>query len=238
LRADHGSIARRWVGKETETVAMNWCKRAVTLATALAFLTACADSPDDTKKPRRESKRQSPMAVPAPVMPAGTFDRAKEQAELSAARSARAAGDNTRARALADAAIAHWPGDEAAWDEYKADCQALNDDPGVHYASFFHDKIDYVNPLPPRAAVLGFQNIAEEEVGTSDAGYTYDQRSIDMGRRLWAFYNTVDPITPQREAQATDSFVDDSPLLDMTVFGLITAGVLTAIKSAANTSTK
>ena len=215
-------------------MAMNWFKRAVALTTALAFMAACADSPDETKKPRRVSKRQSPMAVPAPVMPAGTFDRAKEQAELSAAKSARAAGDAARARALAETAIAHWPGDQAAWDEYKADSLALNDDASVHYATFFHDKIDYVNPLPPRVAVLGFQNIAEEEVGTSDAGYTYDQRSIDMGRRLWAFYNTVDPIAPQREAQAEDSIVDASPLLDMTVFGLITAGALTMIKSAAN----
>jgi type II secretory pathway pseudopilin PulG len=217
---------------------MNWCKRAVTLATALALLAACADTPDETKKPRRESKRQSPIAVPAPVMPAGTFDRAKEQAELSAARSARAAGDNARASALATAAIAHWPGDNAAWEEYQTNAQALNDDSGVHYATFFRDKIDYVNPLPPRVAVLGFQNIAEQKAGSTESGYTYDQRSIDMGRRMWAFYNTVDPITPQREAQAADSILDTSPLLDMTVFGLITAGALTAIKSAANGSTK
>ena len=97
--------------------------------------------------------------------------------------------------------------------ELQTDCQALNDDPCRHYAAFFRAKIDFVSTLPARAAVLGFQTIAEEPVGrTTGTAITYDQKTVDMARRLWAFYNANDPLKGRRDAPDGPSFYDEYPM--------------------------
>ena len=213
---------------------MSWWKRSVTIATAVALLAACADASEKKVAKTSSPKHVSPAPVPVPLMPAGTFDHAKEANELAAARTARASGDNLRAHGMAEAAVNHWPGDIAAWAELQAANQALGDDPGQRYADFFHNKIEYVNPLPARVAVLGFQNIAEQPPGTTAGGYVFDQRTIAMARRLEAFYNSLDPVVAQRNAPAEPSFGDKYPYLDELGVGAVVAGVLTVAKSAAN----
>jgi hypothetical protein len=209
---------------------MGWGK-AVVVTAVVAALLAGGGQPAWAQQAGR---RPSPAPVAPPSVPPGTFDQAKEQSELAAAQAARAAGNAGQARPLAEAAIGHWPGDAGAWGELAADCQALKDDTCRQRAAFFQAKVDYVNSLPARVAVLGFQNLAEEPVGTSTTGIVYDQQVIDTARLLWAFYNTRDAMLAQREAPPEPSFADEYPLVPMTLVVGVVAGLLTGAKSLAN----
>jgi len=140
----------------------------------------------------------SPPPVVVPRLPPGSFDRAKAQEELAAARAARLAGDAGRARAAAEAAVAHWPADLAAWDELAADCAALKDDLCQRYGAFFRAKVDFVATLPPRIAVLGFASLADNPVGTQSGNYIYDRRTLDTALRLASFYDEQDQLRDVR----------------------------------------
>ena len=81
------------------------------------------------------------------------------------------------------------------------------------------------------AVALGFQNIAEEEVGTQAGNFTYDQAAIDMARRLWAFYGRAG--SAETVASHGKTWGEEHPFTSMTVIGGTVAGILTGIKSAA-----
>ena len=212
---------------------LGWWNKVAHLATAMALLSACADNPQIAAK-QKNHKHVSPAAVPAPILPAGSFDLTKEKSELERAHAALANGDAAQARVLAEAAIDHWPGDGDGWDILLAASQAQNDDQTRRYATFFRSKIDYVNPLPPRVAVLGFQNIAEEKPGVTEGGYTFDAKTIAMARRMQAFYNTLDPINAQRDAPTDESFTDKYPYLLPGVAAIV--GGIVAVTLSKSTS--
>lgn len=214
---------------------MSWWKRSVAAASALALLSGCATGGEQTGKPLRQSKRVSPAPVEAPTLPPGTFDQAKERSELAAAQAARQAGDASKARQLAEEATNHWPGDAAAWDELKTDCQATGDTECADYAAFFRAKIDYVKPLPAKAAQLGFQSLAEEPAGPKSEGFTYDERTVETARRLWAFYHLQDTARASLDKPVDEeTFSEKYPYAPALLVIGIGAGVLTGIKSLAD----
>lgn len=215
---------------------MHWVKTPVIVVTITAILTGCAQTPPPPQQAKAPTpgKRVSPAAVEAPTLPAGSFDQAKEHAELAAAQVARMAGRTAEARAAAEAATEHWPGDVAAWAELETDCRAAGDTACAQYAAFFDAKVEFVANLPPHAAVLGFQNIAEEPVGTKVSGMTYDQKTVDTARRLWAFYNVQDPMAGRRDEPMAETFSDKYPYGPALLAAGIGAAVLTGVKAAAS----
>ena len=186
----------------------------IAIMAAVLAVSACTRT-TEVKPSRLHSAHVSPDPAVVPRLPPGSFDHAKEQDELAAARAARLAGDAARARAAAEAAIAHWPADLAAWDELSADCAALKDDPCQRYAAFFRAKVEFVATLPPRAAVLGFASLADNPVGTQSGNYVYDRRTLDTALRLASFYDAQDqlrdvrivpnaaPVQPEEEEPGT-----------------------------------
>jgi len=146
------------------------------------------------------STHVSPTPPIVPRLPAGTFDEARARGELLKAQAARLSGDSAGARQAAEAAAADWPADAAAWAELAVDCRATGDDLCGRYADFFQAKVDFVNPLPPRVAVLGFATLAGDTVGTHSGDYVYDQRTLDMAARIASFYDQRDAISAIRIA--------------------------------------
>jgi len=215
-------------------VSIRW-NSAVAVAILALLAGGCA-----TDVPQRASK-QAKVAKPVdpndrdtlPVvaqLPPGSFDQARSQSELAAAQAARSSGDLALARGLAESAVADWPGSLDAWAELQADAEAQHDLQGAHYALFFHDKVDAVTPLPPRAASLGFLNIAE---GNEDGKKTYDDRTLAMGARMAAFYAMRDsdaPASTKTAQTASKGYLDDHPPISMVLFGALVAGVLTGAK--------
>lgn len=197
----------------------------------LVLLAACAETPAPAPQAASHHGHQSPEAVPAPPPPPGGFDRAKAAALVGEAARQRQAGQLAEARQSAARAIDLWPADQAAWNELALACQ---DDACARYAAFFSAKLEFTQGLPDRAAALGFQNIAEEDVGTKAGSFTYDQAAIDMGRRLWAFYGHAGGETGDKTAAREKTWGEDYPYVSMTLIGGTVAGILTGIKSAAN----
>lgn len=214
---------------------MGWGSKAVMMAAALSLLSACSD--EGTVRAMRVSKRVSPAAVPAPQYAAGSFDQNRAKGELSAAQQALAANDAASARAQVEAAINHWPADPEAWTVLGQACQSLGDVDCTKRAAFFKDKVEYVNPLPARVAVLGFQSLAEEPLGTVNSGVVYDKPLLDTAQRMWAFYNTQDPVVMEREnppPEPEKPWLEEHPYAGMAVVGGITAAVLTEAKTLGN----
>lgn len=209
-----------------------WAGRWVIGLSIAAMLSACADEPP-SKVATAQRSHVSPPSVPAPVLPEGSFDHARAQDSLSAALAARQAGQLAEARRLAEAAVDAWPADLAAWAALADICQAAGDQTCRHQADFFRAKVEYANTLPTRAAVLGFQTIAEEPVGTAGSAITYDRKSLDTATRLWAFYNVQDTWKDGRDMPTEPSFSEQYPYGPALLVGGIVAGVLTAAKSAA-----
>jgi type II secretory pathway pseudopilin PulG len=170
------------------------------LVLAAILVVAGCNREAEIKRSALHSNHVSPPPVAVPQLPAGSFDQAKAQDEVQAAAAARQAGDSARARSAAEAAVAHWPADLAAWDELTADCTALKDDLCQRYAEFFHAKVDFVDKLPPRIAVLGFASLADNPVGTQSGDYVYDRRTLDTALRLASFYDEQDQLRDVRLA--------------------------------------
>ncbi len=178
-----------------------WSGRwAVVLAVALAVAGCTRTAEIKSKLQVSPSNHVSPPPVAVPRLAAGSFDRARAESELAAAAAARQAGDVPRARSEAEAATAHWPAELAAWDELAADCTLLKDDPCQRYAAFFRAKVEFVDTLPPRIAVLGFASLADNAVGTRSGNYVYDRRTLDTALRLASFYDEQDNLRDVRPA--------------------------------------
>jgi type II secretory pathway pseudopilin PulG len=167
------------------------------MAAAALALAGC-ERTTEIKAAGVHTSHVSPPSVAVPRLPPGSFDRDKAHDEIAAAAAARQAGDTAHARALAEAAVAHWPADLAAWDELAADCTALKDDLCQRYAAFFRAKVDFVDALPPRIAVLGFASLADNIVGTHSGDYVYDRRTLDTALRLASFYDEQDQLRDVR----------------------------------------
>jgi hypothetical protein len=200
----------------------------------LALLAACADNPPPQTAAAQRGRHESPAPVEAPTLPPGSFDQAQAQAELADARAARQAGNAAEARRLATAATEHWPADTAAWEELQTDCAALKDDAGRQRAAFFLAKVDLVKDMPAHAAVLAFQNMAEEPVGSKVSGVTYDQPMVDTAHRLWAFYHTQDQLVALRTTPREETLSEKYPYLPMGIATAVVAGLLTEAKTLAN----
>ncbi len=214
-------------------VVKGWKARWVVGLGALAMLSACADAPPE-KLTSIQGRHVSPAAVPAPVLPEGSFDRERARASLAAATAARQAGQLPEARHLAEAAVDAWPADLDSWQALADICQAAGDQTCRHQADFFRAKVDYANTLPTRVAVLGFQTIAEEPVGTAGSAFTYDRKSLETATRLWAFYNVQDNRGNQPAAPTEPSFTDKYPYASAVLAVGVVAGLLTAANSFAS----
>ena len=168
------------------------------LGAVLALALAGCGQQIELKRPRGETNRVSPPLPEIAKLPPGTFNQARAKGELDQARAAGQAGDTAGARKLAEASLTDWPGDPAAWEELAALCRVLKDTACASYADFFGAKVDFVNGQPPRVGTLGFATLGQQDVGSHVGEYTYDQRTIDMARRLASFYDARDAITPIR----------------------------------------
>lgn len=176
-----------------------WMRRCSAVM-AVFLLAACADEPPPP--PEHGSRHVSPAAIPPATMPPGTFSRTQAEAELARARAERLAGRPAQARQAVEASLDHWPESLGAWRELLADCQAIGDADCAHYAAFFHDKVEFVAPLSPRVAVLGFQTMRtfpQQDGRVSAKGERaligngkYDPATLAMARRLEAFFNLKD----------------------------------------------
>ncbi|HEY1722664.1 MAG TPA: hypothetical protein VGG27_15575 [Magnetospirillaceae bacterium] len=170
---------------------------AVVLATAVLVGCNRAEETKGTLFPS-SSSHVSPPPVAVPRLPPGSFDAAQSRAERGEAARLRQANDAAAARGHAEHAAMLWPADLAAWDELKADCTALNDVTCERYADFFHAKIEFVTPLPPRMAVLGFASLNASGLGVKVGDYTYDQQTLDTALRLASFYDEQDQLRDAR----------------------------------------
>ncbi len=209
-----------------------WKGRWVAGLGVVAMLSACADAPPP-KVAAASGRHVSPASVPAPVLPEGSFDRDRAKQALTAALAARQAGQLPEARRLAEAAVDAWPADLDAWAALADICQAADDQNCRRQADFFKAKVDYANTLPARSAVLGFQTIAEEPVGTAGSAITYDRKSLDTASRLWAFYNVQDLRQDGRQVPPGPSFSEEYPYLPAILVVGVIAGVLTTANSMA-----
>ena len=201
------------------------------LLAVLVLLAACAETPAPKAVAHSTSQRSSPEAVPAPPPPPGGFDQAQAAALVSTARDRRQAGHPAEARQAATRAAELWPADTAAWSELTAACE---DSRCSQFAAFFAAKLEFLQGLPPHAAALGFQNIAEEDEGTKAGDFTYDRTALDMARRLWTFYAQAADTEGQTTLAHEKTWGAEHPVISILGIGGTVAGVLTGIKSAAN----
>ena len=170
--------------------------RVSVLLLAVAALAGCTRDVELKRTTAKESTHVSPPPVAVPRLPAGSFDQARAHSGQLKAAAARLSGDLPAARHSAETAVADWPDDLDAWAELAADCRGAGDIQCALYADFFHAKIEFVDTLPPRVAVLGFASIAAGSVGTRVGDYVYDRRTLDTALRIASFYDERDVARP------------------------------------------
>jgi tetratricopeptide (TPR) repeat protein len=201
----------------------------VAAACALSLLAGCAENAAPVTA-RTGSHHVSPPAVPAPTVPGGSFDRDRAQALLAAARADKDEADRQKRRDDAQAAVDAWPGDADAWQELADACRAMGDPAAAQRADYFHGKVAFANTLPTRAAVLGFQTIAQEIPATAKDA----EARRAAATRLWAFFDVQDKQRSLRTTPEDPSFAEEYPYGTMLLSGGVIAGILTVAKSLAN----
>jgi hypothetical protein len=208
-------------------------KAIISMLTAAALLAGCAETPPPAVA-QSKHRHVSPAPVEPPAFPPDSFDQARSGGDLAAAIAARQAGDPAAARARAEAALEAWPVELAAWEELETDCRLLADRSCEQYAAFFHAKIAFTAELPVRVATLGFQTIAENPVGTKTEAMVYDDSTIAMARRLWAFSARRDPSRMHSDSPVEESFSEKYPYAPALLVIGVGAGLLSGIKALAN----
>ena len=203
----------------------------ISAVTAVALLTGCNDQVEIAKVHHRT--HFSPPEVPPPLWPADVFNEAKAKDQFVIALTAKDKQDWAQARAAAEAGLALWPVDIDGWEILIAACEAQDDVACQHYATFFHAKLLALNGLPMRSATLGFQNVAENQIGQHTDNFTYDKRTLDMATRLWVFCSQHDTIRHPTDEPTEQSFDQTYPYVPVLLVIGVGAGVLTAIKSVA-----
>lgn len=199
------------------------------LWTALFLLAACAQQ-DGTlpSEPLIHSDRVSPEPIEPARMPPGTFDKGLSDSEREQARAALAQGQRDDARRWIEQALDHWPAEPDNWTELTAICTEQKDESCLSYAAFFQNKLNFTQDLPPRVAMMGFQNIRTEEPASGAAkdkadkgsgplatgrSEGYDPAIRAMAYRLEAFYSTQDPVAADAARQRR--FLDRYPYAPM-----------------------
>lgn len=200
--------------------------------TVAALLSACADDQTQVAKVHHRT-HFSPPGMAAPEWPADAFDESRAKAQLAAARAAADKGDWAAARQGAEAGLALWPVDIDGWETLIAACGAQGDEDCKNYAAFFHAKLMTLNGLPMRVATLSFQTVADNEVGTKVDNFRYDQKTLEMATRLWAFCGQRDAIRDRNSEPTEASFDEAYPYVPMLIVIGVGAGILTGIKSVA-----
>jgi hypothetical protein len=206
----------------------------ISALTAIALLSGCSDDPVPIARVHHRN-HFSPPQVPPPLWPGETFDEARAKEQFDVARAAKDKGDWTHARAAAEAGLALWPVDLGGWETLQAACNAQEDLACQHYADFFHAKLTSLNGLPMRSATLGFQNVADNEVGQKTDNFVYDQKTLDMATRLWVFCDQHDIVRhPDENHEPTEEAFDQVyPYVPVLIVIGVGAGVLTAVKEVA-----
>lgn len=204
----------------------------ISAITVLALLSGCAND----KVPVAEAhhrKHFSPPAVAAPSWPADSFDEARAKSHFETAKAAEDRKDWPAARREAEAGLALWPIRIEGWETLIAACEAQEDEACTHYATFFHAKLLTLNGLPLRAATMGFETVADNQVGDKVDNFVYDQKTLDMATRLWVFCSQRDSMRPPAEEPTQEAFDDKYPYVPMLIVIGVGAGVLSGIKSVA-----
>lgn len=187
---------------------------------AAGLLSGCADS-----SPPAPVSSHAEVTAPK-SQKASIFDSARAAQNLANARMLRQAGDAAQARGYAEAAVNDWPASVDAWAELQAVCQAQADKLCQQHADFFLDKVSSLADLPPRVAVLGMQNLLEDNAAAdqqtaarkSKAGGAssnnerrMDDWTIAMAQRMMAFYDRQDKVAALRDAPVERLVVDSYP---------------------------
>ena len=204
----------------------------VTAVTVMALLTACGNDPVQVAKVHHRT-HFSPTQQDAPDWPADAFNEDKAKLQFAAAKSAADKGDWANARQSAEAGLALWPVDLEGWETLIGACEAQGDDACFHYATFFHAKLLTLNGLPMRVATLSFQTVADNEVGAKVDNFRYDEKTLEMATRLWAFCGQRDSIHDRGDEPTQASFDEAYPYVPMLIVIGVGAGILTEIKSVA-----
>ena len=204
----------------------------ISAMTILALLTGCSNDKVSVAEAHHR-KHFSPPTVPAPSWPADSFDEARAKPHFDAAQTAEGKQNWSVARAEAEAGLALWPIKIEAWETLMAACDAQNDEQCSHYATFFHAKLLTLNGLPVRAATMGFETVASNEVGQKVDTFIYDQKTLDMATRLWVFCSQRDTMRPASDEPTQAAFDDEYPYVPMLIVIGLGAVVLTGIKSVA-----
>jgi hypothetical protein len=204
----------------------------ISMVTAVALLSGCSDQPVEIAKVHHRNHFSPPEVLP-PLWPSDRFDEARARTQFETASAAKDKGDWSRAREAAEAGLALWPIDVEGWETLMAACDAQEDVACQHYATFFHAKLVGLNGLPMRAATLGFQNVADNQVGQHTDNFTYDQKTLDMATRLWVFCSQHDTIRHPTDEPTEAAFDETYPYVPVLIVIGVGAGVLTAVKSVA-----
>jgi len=204
----------------------------VTLLVTASLLAACADRQPVAEAHHR--KHFSPPAVEPPSFPDNSFNQKDAAVALAAGAAALNKGDLAAARKSTDNALALWPVAIEGWEQLSDICGRQNDEDCKHYADFYHAKLVVLNGLPMRTAALGFETVAGNKVGAKVDNFTYDQKTLDMANRLWAFCSTEDPANSKGPEPTEATFNETYPYAPALLVIGIGAGLLAGIKSIAN----
>lgn len=203
------------------------------MTSLLALLLAgCADEVTVARAHHRN--HSSPLAVPPPVLPKGSFDQARALVALTEGKQALQAGDLKAARQATESALDFWPVAIEGWEQLIDVCEKQQDAKCQRHAVFFHAKLVLLNGLPMRAAALGFETIAENQPGAKVDNMVYDQEMLAMATRLWAYCSEQDPAHARAGEPTETSFYDDYPYAPALLVIGIGAGLLSGINALAN----
>jgi hypothetical protein len=203
----------------------------VSLLVAASLLSACADRQPVTVAHHR--KHVSPPAVEPPSFPAGSFNEKDAAVALGAGAESLKKGNLAAARKSTEDALALWPVATEGWGQLSDICNQQNDVDCKHYADFYLAKLVLLEGLPMRTAALGFETVAGNQVGTKADNFVYDQRTLDMANRLWAFCSSDDPANSKAPEPTEATFNEAYPYAPALLVIGIGAGLLAGIKSVA-----
>jgi|GEM_PF-2321698 hypothetical protein len=221
-------------------------------ALAGALLAGCSGGNEKPVPVSTRTEVKAPSSQKASV-----FDLKRSNDNLSYAQTLRQGGELAQARTYAEAAINDWPASPQAWGEMQAICQAQSDKLCQQHAEFFHDKVTSLADLPPRVAVLGLQNLLEDNdpndrdepkpaktsPGKTSMGAkapsSHDSQRIDewtyaMAQHMMAFYDRRDKMAAVRDAPVERLVVDSYPpgtiAATMLAIGVAGYGISQAVK--------
>jgi len=203
----------------------------VSVLIAAMGLAACADRQPVTVAHHRH--HVSPPAVEPPSFPDGSFNQAEAATALANGGAALKQGNLAAARSATETSLALWPVAIEGWEQLIDICGRQDDQGCKTYATFYHAKLVMLNGQPMRAAAMGFETVAANPVGAKGDNFIYDQKTLDMATRLWAFCSKEDPANSRAPEPTEASFNETYPYAPALLVIGIGAGLLSGIKSVA-----